>query len=233
MFQFRSKIDPFSAFTINLGPLYVERVFDSLLTREGIVGMVQINSAERFTLYIEYLKTNTKARNHTQYAVTQFYKGYFFQRLADHSTDSETARHYQEKALCHYQNYLDLADREDESLFYAQWQMGELLDVLNYTWSLVEENLQMAATTDSLRGEPMKKIVGHFIATREWKKAYPHSKTATDKYFDKNPVAYRRWYVDFDAYNWSVLSRHRAICLNLGRVREAEEANTRKKILTA
>src|ERR1700742_4433082 len=229
MFPFRSKIDPFSAYTINLGPLYVERVFDALLTKEGIKAMVQMSAPERFTLYLDYLKTNINVHNHTQYAVTQFFKGHFYQQLAVHSIAGETARHFQEKALCYYQNYLELAEREDESRFYAQWQMGALQDILNYAWPLVEESLQKAAAADLMRGEPAKKIIEYYIGAREWKRAYPHSKTAIERFFDKNPVAHRRWFVDFEAYNWSVLTRHHTICLYLGYVREAEEDNPRRK----
>jgi hypothetical protein len=214
MFPFRSRIDPFSAFTINLGPLYVERVFDSLLTREGIKAVVQMNASERFTLYLDYLKSNLNVHNHTQYAVTQFYKGHFFQQLANHSMSQETMQHFQEKALCYYQNYLELAEREEESLYYAQWQAGMLQDKLNYPWPMVEDSLQKATTLDSFRGEATKKIVEHYINTREWKKAYVHSKSAVEKYLDKNPVAYRHWFVEFDAYNWSVLTRHHRICLH-------------------
>ena len=214
MFPFRSKIDPFSAFTINLGPLYVERVFDSLLTKEGIKSIFQMNAAERFTLYLDYLKSNIDIHNHTQYAITQFYKGHFYQQLAVHSMANETAGHFQEQALCYYQNYLELTEREDESRFYGQWQMGELHDTLNYSWAQVEESLQKATAIDLLRGEPTKKIIEHYINTREWKKAYVHSKLAVEKYLDKNPVADRRWFVHFDAYNGSVLARHNKICLH-------------------
>ncbi|HXB33970.1 MAG TPA: hypothetical protein VNV35_11130 [Puia sp.] len=233
MFSFRSKIDPFSTFTINLGPLYLERVFDSLLTRGGVKGLVQMNGAERYALYMDYLKSKINVHNHTQYAVTQFYKGYFDQQLATHSIGSETVRHFQEKALCYYHNYLELAKRDDESRFYAQWQTGVLQDTLNFAWQTVEESLQKAAAIDPMRGEPIKKIVEHHIGTREWKKAYPRSKEALEKYFDKNPVAHRRWFVDFEAYNWSVLARHHTICLFLGYVREAEEANIQKKFFVA
>jgi hypothetical protein len=213
MFPFRSKIDPFSAFTINLGPLYVERVFDSLLTKEGIKGMGQMNGAERYALYLDYLKTNIDVHNHTQYAVTQFYKGYFDQQLAAHSIGTETARHFQEKALCYYQNYLELAERDDESRFYAQWQMGELQKRLDYPWVHVEESLQRAVAVDPLRGEPTKKIVEHYMGIREWRRAYLHSRISVERYFDRNPIAVRRWFVDPDAYNTTVLSRHQQICL--------------------
>ncbi len=233
MFPFRSKIDPFSPFTINLGPLYVERVFDSLLTRDGVTGMVQMNAAERYALYLDYLKTNIDVHNYTQYAVAQFYKGHFGQQLAVHTIASETTRHIQEKAICYYQNFLELAECDDESRFYAQWQTGILQDTLNYAWTQIEESLQKAADVDPLRGEPIKKIAEHYMAAREWKKAYPHSKAAVEKYFDKNPLVHRRWFVDFNAYNWSVLTRHNTICLYMGFVRETEETNIRKKIIVA
>jgi hypothetical protein len=214
MFPLRSKIYAFSAFTINLGPLYVERVFDSLLTRKGVEGMVQMNAVGRFTLYLDRLKSNLNVHNHTQYAVTQFYKGHFSQQLSMHSTSQETARHFQEKALCYYQNYLELAEREEESRYYAQWQTGILQDALNYPWPMVEESLLKATAFDPLRGEAVKKIVEHYISSQDWKSAYAHSKTAVEKYLNKNPIAHRRWFVEFDAYNWSVLTRHHKICLH-------------------
>jgi hypothetical protein len=213
MFPFGSRINPFSTYTINLGPLYVERVFDSLLTREGVKSVVQMNGSERFTLYLDYLKSNISIHNHTQYAVTQFYKGYFSQQLALHSISQETALHFQEKALCNYQNYLELAGRGEESRYYAQWQAGMLQNALNFPWPLVEESLLRATTFDPLRGEAVKQIVEHYISSREWKKAYAHSKSAVEKYLNKNPVAHRRWFVEFDAYNRSVLTRHHKICL--------------------
>lgn len=213
MFPFRSKIDPFSAFTINLGPLYVERVFDSLLTKEGVKSVVEMNAAERFTLYLDYLKSNIDVHNHTQYAITQFYKGHFYQQLAVHSMANETVRHFQEKALCYYQNYLELAEREDESRFYAQWQMGVLQERLDYPWVQVEESLQRAVAVDLLRGEPTKKIVEHYMGIREWRRAFLHSRISVERYFDRNPIAVRRWFVDLDAYNTTVLSRHQQICL--------------------
>jgi tetratricopeptide (TPR) repeat protein len=215
MFPFRSKIDPFSAYTINLGPLYVERVFDSLLIRLGTKSATQLNAAERYALYLDYLKNNIDVHNHTQYAITQFYKGYFYQQLACHSIGHDTARHFQEKALCYYQNYLELAHREDESRYYAQWQIGLLQDLLDYPWPLVEDSLHKATAIDPLRGEALMKVVDHYIAAKEWRSAHHHSRTAVEKYYDKNPIARRRWFVDFDAYNSTVLSRHQKITLQV------------------
>jgi hypothetical protein len=232
MFRFRSKIDPFSAFTINLGPLYVERVFDSLLTRNGVKTVIQMNAAERFTLYLDYLKSNINVHNHTQYAVTQFYKGYFCQQLATHCISQETARHFQEKALCYYQNYVELAEREEESRFYSQWQTGMLQDLLGYSWSQIEESLLKAAAIDVLRGEPIKKLIDHAVQLTDWKLAYSYSSRAVGDFYDKSPVAHRRWFVDFDAYNGKLLSTHLLICYKLGYLHDTGETFDPLKIVT-
>jgi hypothetical protein len=225
MSLFHSKIDPFSSFTINLGPLYVERVFDSLLTKQGVNNVCRMSATARFGHYLAYLRRITGTTTRAQYAVTQFYKGHFYQQLANQSSPEENTTHFREKALCYYQTYLELTDRLDESKYYAQWQVGMLQDTLKYPWSLAEDALLKASVIDPLRGEPIKKIVDHYIRNKEWENAYPYSSTAITKFFDKNPVANRRWYVDFDAYNWRVTKTHRIISYKLGYLKEKNTAN--------
>jgi hypothetical protein len=41
-------------------------------------------------------------------------------------------------------------------------------------------------------------------------------------YFDKNPAASRRWFVEFDAYNWKLIHTHLYICYKSSREDEAE-----------
>lgn len=232
MFPFHSKIDPFSAFTINLGPLYVERVFDSLLTKGGVKGVFQMNAAERFPLYLDYLKTHIDVHNHTQYTVTQFYKGHFYQQLGIYSIANETARHFQEKALCCYQDYLELAQRTDESRYYAQWQAGMLEDLLRYPWSQVEESLRQAAAIDPLRGEAINKMIFHAVQHKDWNLAYYYSSRAVRDFYDKNPVANRRWFVNFDAYNGKLLSIHLQICRKLEYLDDTGEPFDLQKFIT-
>jgi hypothetical protein len=220
MALFQTKIDPFSSFTINLGPLYVERVFDSLLIRQGVNAVGCMGAAERFEHYLDYLKRKTNPKNHTQYAVTQFYKGHFYQQLANHSIQKDSGQHFREKALCYYQNYLELSARPEESRYYAQWQTGVLQNLLNYSWPLAEDSLVKASAIDGLRGEAMKRIIDHYVRTRNCKRAYPYSSIAINKFVDKNPVANRRWFVEFDAYDWSMLKTHRIICYKLGYITE-------------
>jgi hypothetical protein len=224
MSLFRSKIDPFSCYTINLGPLYLERVFDSLLTRQGIQQVVLISAKERFERYLDYLKKRTDPGNRVQYGVIQFYKGHFYQQLAAHSAQYETVQHFQEKALCYYQTYLEFPDRQDESRYYAHWQIGMLQYMLKYPWQQSENSLLEAGAIDPVRGEALKKIVDHYMQIKDWENAYRHSSAAVKSFFDKNPVAHRRWFVDLNAYNWNVINTHLIICYKLGYLREAGKA---------
>lgn len=221
---FRKKINPFCSLTINLGPLYVERVFDSLLTLQGVKETVRMAAAERFERYLDFLREKVNRADHAQYRYIQFYRAHFCQQLAHCSGHSETARHWQEKALCYYQIYLELAVGFDESSYYAQWQSGILQNILHYTWPQVEESLLKALAFDNLRGEPLKMIIDHYIRTRQWRIAYSFSQRALKDYFERNPTVLRSWFIDLDAYNWNVINKHLTICYKLGYLSEAERS---------
>jgi hypothetical protein len=225
MLLFQSKIDPFSSFTINLGPLYVDRVFDSLLTRQGVKDVFRMTDGERFANYLEYLRKNTNPNSHNQYAFTQFYKGHFYQRLAHHSSSNRDGQHFREKALCYYQTYLELSGLPDESQYYAQWQIGMLQDTLKYPWLLAEDALLKASALDPIRGEAIKKIIDHYILNKEWNRAHQYSAIAMHKFFNKNPIAYRRWFIDFEAYNWRVARTHRILSYRLAHLTKKSSAD--------
>ena len=215
MSLFSSKIDPYSSFTINLGPLYVERVFDSLLTRQGINDVNQMGNVQRFEHYLGYLRCKSNAASKGRFAAIQFYRGHFYLQLANHTNSQEFIQHYREKALCYYQTYLELGAQQDESWYYAQWQAGILQEVLHYPWAEAEEALLRASSIDKFRGEANKRIVEHYVRCRDWKTAYRFSTIAMERFLDKNPVAHRQWFIDFDAYNWQVLRIHRVIAYKL------------------
>lgn len=224
MSLFRKKINPFCSFTINLGPLYVERVFDSLLNLQGVKEVMRMPAPERFERYLDYLREKTTLADHEQYTLVQFYRAHFCQQLAIHSKHPEIARHWQEKALCYYQTYLELTVHINESSFYSQWQSGVLQDSLNYPWLAVESSLLKAHAFDPLRAEPLKAITDHYIQAKEWRSAYAFSQRLLKDHFDRNPAAIRRWFIDFDAYNWNVINKHLTICYKLGYLSEAEKA---------
>jgi len=212
---FHSKIDPFSSYTIDWGPLYVERVFDSLLVKEGVQEVGTMTDKERLEHYLEWLRKRMGKIDRPQYAVMQFYKGYFYQQLARLHERSGDAQHLMEKALCSYQDYLELSHSIDESRYYAQWQAGMLQCTLDYPWALVEDTLLKAAEIDPLRGEAIKKITEYYVQRKEWKMAYSYSLMAVNRFLHKNPIAQRRWYIDFSAYDQHVMDVHLQICAGL------------------
>ena len=219
---FASKLDPFCSFTINLGPLYAERIFDRCLTLEGVANIVRMPARERYERYLDRLKLQIPKSRRTQYAFIQFYLGHFCHQLANHSPERANALHFREKALCYYQSFLEIATNNDESRYYAQWQTGMLQDALHYPWSQSESSLLKANLIDPLRGEGMKKITQHYIQNREWPTAFIYSTKSMNQFCGKHPAATRRWFIDFDAYNWNVLHAHFDICHSMGNYKEAE-----------
>jgi len=180
---------------------------------------------QRFEHYLDYLRAFGNVASRNRYTVIQFYRGHFYQQLANHSISKEFARQHQEKALCYYQTYLALGAHHDESWYYVQWQAGMLQEVLHYPWIEIEKTFLKATSIDPLRGEANKRIVQHYIRGREWKKAYHYSLIAKERFLDKNPVAQRRWFVDFDAYDWNILRAHRVIMYKLGLLKEKNVVN--------
>ena len=209
-----SKLNPFSAFSISLGPLYAERLFECLLQKEGVKCLYEMTLTDKFESCIDWLKTYLKKERSKDSLFVQFYLGYFYQLISSNS-----------EALHYYQSYLVLTKGTEESRYYAQWQTGILLDRLNYSWPVVRESLAKANAIDPLRGEPIKYIIQYYIQRSEWEKAYPYSNFAKKHYFKKNPIAIRRWYVDFDSYNGSIMDTHILICNKLGLLEEAERTH--------
>lgn len=219
---FRQQPNAFTSFTVNLGPLYVERVFDRLLTMGGIPNVARMPDADRYSHYLTYLEETVAGSTCKQYPYIQLYTGYFYQQLANQTGMENNRLHFREKALCHYRNYLDLPAIADEGRFYAQWQTGLLQEELGYSWQQAEASLLLAHALDPLRGETVHQIVRHYVQKRQWDIAYQHSFSAVRQYFDHNPIAVRRWFVDFNAYNWNVLHTHLGICYKMGYLGEAK-----------
>lgn len=222
MLLFQSKIEAYCAFTVNLGPLYVERVFDSVLTRQGIKDIVKMASVRRLNLYLQYLHEKSRYQSRNHFAFNQFYIGHFSHQLALHSKLTENNCHLKEKAICHYETYLDIAKDTAESRFYAQWQLAILQSQTGYHWRDIEKSLSKAVNLDNLRGEPLKELVAHYCYTKAWKKAYHLSRILVERHFEKSPSAVRRWFVDPTVYDWHIIQNHRTICQKIGAVQEAD-----------
>jgi len=220
---FQHKLNPFTEFTISLGPAYVERLFDSLLVKGGLDTAEKRNPVDRFKSYIELLNKNAQTKKRKEYTFIQFYIAHFYQQSGKHSTENKEKIQYYENALSHYHSYLELTKGAEESRYYAQWQTGILQDAIHNPWPIVEASLLIANSMDPMRGEAMKKIIHHYRYAREWEAAYLYSSIAKNNFFDRNPIATRRWFIDFDCYNWHVLYTHITICYKLEYFYELEQ----------
>lgn len=207
-----SKIDVFSSFSVNLGPLYVERVLDCLVGQRQRRHLTCIPDEQRYLLYLEYLKSLPLKGSKAKSGMIHFYLGHFSQQLFMH-----------EEALNFYEHYLAVNIRSDESKYYGLWQAALLKEKLGHPWAKAEVLLLKAHAVDLCRGESIKEIIRHYSEDRNWHLAYSYSYVATKQFFDRNPIAIRRWFVDFDAYNWKVLDSHFRICYKLHRHREASD----------
>lgn len=213
---FHSKPDPFCSFSIDLGPLYIERVFDYILTKEGIEGVSRMQDADRLVKYVDYLNLCGSKAHPPAHSYELFYKGHFYQRLARCAGLEPDNLHYCETALYHYRDYLESSHQIDESRFYAQWQTGILQETMQYPWPLVEAALAKAQSIDPLRGEPIRQIIQHYMGEKKWAKALPFSCHSVEKYFNRSPIHIRRWFVDDNAYNWNVIFTRLSISRHLG-----------------
>jgi pentatricopeptide repeat protein len=217
---FGNNIDPFSEFTINLGPAYISRLFEMLLIKKGVADVHKLSYSDRLQKYIDLLETNNQKGNHTKRAIICFYLAHFNHQLADNLSESKIK--FYEKAIYHYQSYLKLTKGAEQSKFYAQWQVGMLLDYLQYPWAAAQDELLKARTIDLCRGEAIKKIIDHYLSTEEWPIAYLFSSYSIEHFYDRNPIASRCWYVDFNCYNWKVLDTQIQVCCKTGKYKEAE-----------
>jgi hypothetical protein len=222
-------INPFSEFAISLGPAYIERLFDALLIKSGLIDLRQLPDAARLEKYILLLKNKSPNCSQREYLFIQFYTAHFYHQLSEHSPKEKDKKEFRQTALSYYRSYLDLTTGSEESRFYAQWQTGTLQILLCCPWTVAHESFLKANRIDPLRGEPIQNIITHFTMVKDWENAYLYSLFSKCHYFNRNPIAVRRWYVDFDSYNWNVLDNHIRICTHLGLFLEAEHSN--KKLL--
>jgi hypothetical protein len=222
---FLHKLDPCTKLTLELGPQYAERLFEVLLIKDGVDHLHTMSNLQRWERCIELLKKKTARGNRKELPFVQFYMAHFYQQLSGCPMERECAARYREDALHYYRSYLIAAEGTVETRYYAQWQTGILQDQLGYHWHHIRESLLKANAIDPIRGESIKSLVLHYMSAGEWPAAYTYSQFARNNFFNRNPIAVRRWYVDFDSYNGNLLERHIAICNQLGYRAEANQTH--------
>jgi len=88
---------------------------------------------------------------------------------------------------------------------------------LEEPWHLVQQELLKAYSMDSLRAEPIKVIIDHYLSVGEWQLAYLYSTFAISALHGKNPYPTRLLFVDESLYIWRFLEVHAAACFYTNR----------------
>jgi hypothetical protein len=91
---------------------------------------------------------------------------------------------------------------------------------LGHPWPTTEEMLLSAYEIAPFRGEPIARIIHHYLSKQIWPIAYLFSSFAKDNFLD-NPPKEGQWALDKTLYTWGVLDLHIAACLPLGKKEEA------------
>lgn len=223
MHLFTNTLNPFTVSSVNLGPVYMERLFECLLIKKGQHDISFLPRVDKIKLFLQYLKDNAAKASGNEKRFISFYVAYFLQERARLSAHSAGMASERLEVLQQYRHYLKSAKEREESKYYSQWQIGLLSDQLHYPWQTVQKELLQAGAVDPLRGEGIREIIAHYVSLEDWENAYVFSSYARLHHFNKNPIAIRRWYVDLESYSWRVLATHYVICSNLDYNEEAEQ----------
>ncbi len=147
------------------------------------------------------------------------FAGYYFQKVALYLPGQE--EEYLGYSLEYYEQYLTSDNQDKDSKYFAQWQYGMVQDQLNYDWADVEVILLKAGKIAPGRAEAMIYIIAHYVAIKNWEKAYEFSLRTKHKFHGKHPMD-SCWFPDPELYTWKILNFHAAICFHIGNIKEAE-----------
>lgn len=129
------------------------------------------------------------------------------------------------KAIRYYDEVAGMADADIESRWFAQFQVGSIMELLGDPWLEVQEAFFKAYVIDPIRGESIKNIILHYLKESDWQQAYLYSSFAKSAFFNRNPAHLRDRFVDQGFYSSGVLEFHREVCEKLGRKQEVESVS--------
>lgn len=112
------------------------------------------------------------------------------------------------RAIRYYKERVSRTDGYEEERFYSQYRVGSMMRMLEEPWRDTMQELMKAYSMDSLRGEPIKLIIDHYLSVGEFQLAYLYSKFAKVNFHGKNPYPNRLLFVDETLYNWKFLEVH-------------------------
>lgn len=125
------------------------------------------------------------------------------------------------RSLHYYKERITRKDGYFEEIFYSQYRIGYIMDLLDEPWSLTNMEYLKAYNLDTLRAEPIKSIIDHYITLNEWNLVYLYTKFGIDNFHLKNPYPKRLLFLDQSLYEWKFLESHSAACFYTNKKQEA------------
>lgn len=124
------------------------------------------------------------------------------------------------RALYFYRERVSRLDGYSEERYYSQYRIGVIMSILEEPWVLTKNELLKAYSLDTLRVEPFRVIVNHYLSIDEYEMAYIYS-TFSIKFVGQNPYPKRLLSIDVSLYDWKLLETHVKIALLTKRKDEA------------
>lgn len=112
------------------------------------------------------------------------------------------------RSMRYYKERVTRPDGYPEEIFYSQYRIGTIMHILECPWNKTLVELLKAHNFDPLRGEPMKLIIEHYLATGEYHNAYLFSSFGMKNFHNKNPYPKRLLFLDETLYAWTFLHLH-------------------------
>jgi hypothetical protein len=151
-----------------------------------------------------------------------FYTAQSYHDSASIKNNREENEERLRRSLKYYKERITRKDGYFEEIFYSQYRIAYIMDLLDEQWSLTMQEYLKAYNFDVLRAEPIKSIIDHYISLNEWNLVYLYTKFGVDNFHNRNPYPKRLLYLDQSLYEWKFLEAHSAACFYTNRKEEAK-----------
>lgn len=202
------------------GPNHIDDLFEYLFNLEKNMALCLL---ERYKKYVALLNTNKINSYIPKKWQINFLKGYLHQQVGYYTEEIERKNELYTYSLNNYKTFLDYKKGEKDFQFFAQWQLGVIQELLNFSWAEVEITYLKAFEVYPQRGESIRNILYHYYNLRDWKIGYIYSSFCINHFYGSIPLGNKTWHIDTYFYTWRILYYHIQICLSLGKIEEAKK----------
>lgn len=169
-----------------------------------------------------------------------FYTAQSYHDSASIKNNKEENEERLRRSLKYYKERIERRDGYYEEISYSQYKIAYIMNLLEEPWGIIHQEYLKAYTMDTLRAEPIKAIIDHYMSINDWNLAYLYTKFAIDTFHEKSPYPKRLLFIDQSLYEWTLLEAHSASCFYTNRKEESlhyfnkliEKSKNKKELFT-